>query len=61
MWDHSLLIWQFHNDAFHADTNAQFKRYKRYKPEELEKTKNTPQIPTHRTQTITSSLPKETI
>jgi hypothetical protein len=25
MWDHSLRIWQFRNDAFHADTNAQAK------------------------------------
>jgi hypothetical protein len=28
MWDHSLRIWQFHNDAFHAVTNAQVKSYK---------------------------------
>jgi hypothetical protein len=28
MWDHSLRIWKFHNDAFHADTNAQVKSYK---------------------------------
>ena len=34
LWDHSLPIWQFRNDAFHADTNAQVKRYKL---EELER------------------------
>jgi hypothetical protein len=34
MWDHSLRIWQFRNDAFHADTNAQIKCYKL---EELER------------------------
>jgi hypothetical protein len=28
MWDHSLRIWKLRNDAFHADTNAQVKRYK---------------------------------
>ena len=28
MWDHSLRIWQFRNDAFHGDSNAQVKRYK---------------------------------
>jgi hypothetical protein len=33
MWDHSLRIWQFHNDAFHAYTNAQFKHYKQEEPE----------------------------
>jgi hypothetical protein len=36
MWDHSLQIWQFHNDAFHADTNAQVNHYKL---EELERKK----------------------
>jgi hypothetical protein len=34
--DHSLRIWQFHNDAFHADANVQVKRYK---VEELEREK----------------------
>jgi hypothetical protein len=28
MWDHSLRIRQFRNDAFHSDTNAQVKRCK---------------------------------
>jgi hypothetical protein len=28
MWDHSLRIWQFRNDAFHGDANTQVKRYK---------------------------------
>jgi hypothetical protein len=28
MWDHSLRIWKFRNDAFHGDTNTQVKRYK---------------------------------
>jgi hypothetical protein len=36
MWDHSLRIWQFRNDAFHGDTNTQVKRYK---IEELEREK----------------------
>jgi hypothetical protein len=27
-WDHYLIILQFHNDAFNADTNAQVKKYK---------------------------------
>jgi hypothetical protein len=36
MWDHSLRMWQFRNDAFHADTNAQVKGYKL---EELERLK----------------------
>jgi hypothetical protein len=36
MWDHSLLIWQFYNDTFRADTNAQVKHYKL---EELERGK----------------------
>jgi hypothetical protein len=33
MWDHSLRIWQFHNDAFHSDTHAQIKHYKLEEPE----------------------------
>jgi hypothetical protein len=37
MWDHSLQIWQFRNDAFHRDTNTQVKRYKL---EELEREKS---------------------
>jgi hypothetical protein len=36
MWDHSLRIWQFHNDAFHGEANTQAKRYKL---EELEREK----------------------
>jgi hypothetical protein len=36
LWDNSLQIWQFRNDAFHGDANAQFKRYKL---EELEREK----------------------
>jgi hypothetical protein len=28
LWDHSLRIWQFCNDAFHGDANTQVKRYK---------------------------------
>jgi hypothetical protein len=28
LWDHSLRIWQFRNDAFHGDANTQVKRYK---------------------------------
>jgi hypothetical protein len=27
IWDHSLRIWQFLNDAFHGDVNTQVKRY----------------------------------
>jgi hypothetical protein len=55
---HSLRIWQFRNDEFHVDTNAQVKCYKL---EELERG-GTPQVPTHRTQTqtITTPLPTET-
>jgi hypothetical protein len=34
MWDHSLRIWQFRNDAFHSYTNAHVKCYKL---EELER------------------------
>jgi hypothetical protein len=37
MWDHSLQIWQFCNDAFHGDANTQVKRYK---IEELEQEKH---------------------
>jgi hypothetical protein len=37
LWDHSLQIWQFRNDAFHEDANTQVKRYKL---EELEREKN---------------------
>jgi hypothetical protein len=37
MWYHSLRIWQFRNDAFHADTNTQVKSYKL---EELEREKH---------------------
>jgi hypothetical protein len=33
MWDHSLRIWQFPNDAFHTDANAQVKHYKLEEPE----------------------------
>jgi hypothetical protein len=36
MWDHSLRIWQFRNDAFRVDANT---RVKRYKLEELEQGK----------------------
>jgi hypothetical protein len=36
LWDHTLRIWHFRNDAFHGDTNTQVKRYKL---EELEKEK----------------------
>jgi hypothetical protein len=28
LWDHSLRIWYFRNDAFHEDANTQVKRYK---------------------------------
>jgi hypothetical protein len=28
LWDHSLPIWQFRNDTFHGDANAQVKHYK---------------------------------
>jgi hypothetical protein len=28
LWDHSLQIWHFHNDAFHGDANTKVKRYK---------------------------------
>jgi hypothetical protein len=28
LWEHSLRIWHFRNDAFHGDANAQVKRYK---------------------------------
>ena len=37
MWDHSLRICQFRNDAFRGDTNTQVKRYKL---EELEREKS---------------------
>jgi hypothetical protein len=36
LWDHSLRIWHFRNDAFHGDTNTHVKRYKL---EELEREK----------------------
>jgi hypothetical protein len=36
LWDHSLRIWYFRNDAFHVDANTQVKRYKL---EELEREK----------------------
>jgi hypothetical protein len=36
LWDHSLQIWHFRNDAFHGDTNTQVKRYKL---EEIEREK----------------------
>jgi hypothetical protein len=36
LWEHSLRIWHFRNDAFHGDANAQVKRYKL---EELERVK----------------------
>jgi hypothetical protein len=36
LWDHSLQIWHFRNDAFHGDANTQVKRYKL---EELEREK----------------------
>jgi hypothetical protein len=36
MWDHSLQICKFRNDAFHGDANTQVKRYKL---EELEREK----------------------
>jgi hypothetical protein len=36
LWDHSLRIWHFRNDAFHGDANTQVKRYKL---EELEREK----------------------
>jgi hypothetical protein len=41
LWDHSLRIWKFCNDAFHGDSNAQVIRYKL---EELEREKT--QTPT---------------
>jgi hypothetical protein len=28
MWKHTLRIWKYRNDAFHADNEAQTKRYK---------------------------------
>jgi hypothetical protein len=37
LWEHSLRIWHFRNDAFQGDTNTQFKRYKL---EELEREKH---------------------
>jgi dGTP triphosphohydrolase len=36
LWDHSLRIWHFRNDAFHRYTNTQVKRYQL---EELERKK----------------------
>jgi hypothetical protein len=36
LWEHSLQIWHFCNDAFHGDANTQVKRYKL---EELEREK----------------------
>jgi hypothetical protein len=36
LWDHSLRIWQFRNDAFHGDASTQVKRYRL---EELEREK----------------------
>jgi hypothetical protein len=36
LWDHSLRVWHFRNDAFHGDTNTQVKRHKL---EELEREK----------------------
>jgi hypothetical protein len=36
LWENSLWIWKFHNDAFHGDANAQVKRHKL---EELEREK----------------------
>jgi hypothetical protein len=36
LWEQSLQIWHFRNDAFHGDANAQVKRYKL---EELEQEK----------------------
>jgi hypothetical protein len=36
LWEHSLRIWHFSNDAFHGDANTQVKRYKL---EELEREK----------------------
>jgi hypothetical protein len=36
LWEHSLRIWHFRNDAFHGDKNTQVKRYKL---EELEREK----------------------
>jgi hypothetical protein len=36
LWENSLRIWQFRNDAFHGDANTQVKRYKL---EELEQEK----------------------
>jgi hypothetical protein len=37
LWDHSLRIWHFRNEAFHGDENTQVKRYKL---EELEREKH---------------------
>jgi hypothetical protein len=28
LWEHTLRIWQYRNDAFHADSEVQTKRYK---------------------------------
>jgi hypothetical protein len=36
LWDHSLQIWYFRNDAFHGDKNTQVRCYKL---EELEREK----------------------
>jgi hypothetical protein len=44
MWEHSLWIWQFRNDAFLADTNSQVKNYKL---EELEGKKHASHSDTH--------------
>jgi hypothetical protein len=55
MWDHSLRIWQFCNDAFHADKNA---RVKHYKLEEIEREKT--RLRYRHTELKTLSLPTET-
>jgi hypothetical protein len=58
LWDHSLQIWHFRNDAFHGYANTQVKRYKL---EELEREKNTAPEKIHRTTNNITSLPTETL
>jgi hypothetical protein len=41
LWEHSLRIWHFRNDALHGDATAQVKRYK------LEELKRGKPIPGH--------------
>jgi hypothetical protein len=58
LWDHSLRIWHFRNDAFHRDTNTQVKHYKL---EELERVENIAPENIHRTTNNIASLSTETL